>query len=80
MFEVTRSIEYKGYVIQERRITSPVGGVVHAPCGGSQIIPPVAVSSTQWRIVKCTADGGEEEIALAWSEEDAQRQIDNLVG
>jgi hypothetical protein len=78
MFEVVRSIEYKGHVIQERRITSASGGV--APSfGGHQIIPPVSVASTQWGVVKKKSDGQEEEVALAWSEEDAKRQIDELV-
>jgi hypothetical protein len=80
MHEVVQRIEYKGHQIQERRITSYGAAVVPKPGGGREMVPPTPVVSTQWAIVKVLPGGNEEEVALAWSEADARRQVDELAG
>jgi len=80
MYEIIRSINHKGHVIQERQINSAGGCVAPAPGGGRQIIPPVVVAYYQWVIVKLLPNGQEIEVAVASSEEDAMCKIDERVG
>ena len=79
MFLVLREIRYRGYAIQERNITSGGAGIFTAIGGGSHVVPPNPVVLTQWGVVKRTPDGNDEEVALACSEEDAKRQIDQFL-
>lgn len=80
MHEVVQRIEYKGYQIQERRINSYGAAVVPKAGGGREVIPPTPLASTQWAIVRIVPGGQEEEVAMAWSEADARRQVDELPG
>ena len=79
MYKVVQRIDYKGFQLQERHIDS--GGVAVAPSlgGGRKLTPSGSMTSVQWAVMRMLADR-EEEVSLAWSESDAKRQVDEMVG
>jgi hypothetical protein len=80
MFKVIRETDYRGYIIQEREIiTSGGSAVVSDAVGGKTAVPAFSVTSNQWGILKRRPNVEAQEVALALSEQDAKRQIDDLV-
>jgi len=80
MHQIIQRIEYKGYQIEERRITSAGGAVVSTPRGGRQAVPPASIPLTQWAIIKVSPAGEEQDVAVASSQDDARRKVDELAG
>jgi hypothetical protein len=80
MAEVIRSVEYRGYRIQERRINLFGAAVTTHQDGTRETTGPEEAPYVQWAILRVSPSGREEEVTTAMSEEDAKRRIDELTG